>query len=99
MSDKLYRDDEIDPRLGEMLDALRPTPQRDPQTVEESKLRYLAELVKLDLPEKQTLSMWLAGWQSNIQKLKEILIMSIRKLAKTTVITLIIVFILLFGGA
>ena len=99
MSSKLYPEDHIDSRLAEMLEALSFTPQRNPHAVEAGKARYLAELGKLGLPEKFTLSMWLAGWQSYIKKPKEFFIMSISKLATTTAITLITVFVLLFGGA
>jgi hypothetical protein len=45
-----YPSDEIDPRLFELLDQLRPTPPRDPEAAARGRMKFLAELKSLEIP-------------------------------------------------
>jgi hypothetical protein len=99
MGDKIFQNEGLDPRLEQMLETLRHTPQRNPRAVEAGKARYLAELEKLELPKKQSLAIDLNDWNSRFKGLKETLGISFRKPLKATAIILIMILILLFSGA
>jgi hypothetical protein len=63
---KRYEKDQMDPRLLEKLDLLRPTSPRKPEAAAQGRAKFLAELETLELasPERNRKG-FLAGWLSN----------------------------------
>jgi len=96
------QDEEMDPRLANMLEQLRPVPNRDTEKAAIGRANYLSEVKilaqrkSLSLPVSGTLSQRLKGWINSIRispQRKE------RFSMLTTLTTLVVAVALLFGGA
>jgi hypothetical protein len=100
MSKYTHFDDPFDPEVMDLLDLLRPTPPREPQAVQRGRARYLAELDAL-LDDSSPQSAWgipTRGWKTWFRKSKEDNPMK-RSFAFSTLLTLFVAALLLFGGA
>jgi uncharacterized membrane protein YgcG len=100
MSKYTHFDDPFDPEVMDLVNLLRPTPPRDPQSLQRGRAQYLAELDAL-LDDPSTQSAWVVstrGWKTWFRKSKEKDPMK-RSFAFTTLLALFIAALLLFGGA
>jgi hypothetical protein len=76
--------DELDPRLAELLDGLKSVPERDPRTAMRGKNKFLAEAVSLSESRRHS------GWTTIFQQ-KE-------KFAMNLIVSVLVIAGLLFGG-
>lgn len=96
------QDEEMDPRLANMLEQLRPVPDRDADRAAVGRANYLSEVKvlaqrkSLSLPVSGTLSQRLKGW---INSIRTSLQRKERFPMLTTLTTLVVAVALLFGGA
>jgi hypothetical protein len=77
--------DELDPRLAEMLDELKSVPERDPRAAMRGKNKFLAEAVSLSESRRHS------GWTTIFQIKKE-------KFAMNLLVSVLVIAGLLFGG-
>ena len=101
MNDINHPEQPLDPRLKELLDLLKETPPRDPQAEARGQAKFLAEVDELfseptrpiasraniPVPEKAR-----SGWRFNLASLQP-------RLAFTTLMIILAIAVLLFGGA
>ena len=100
MTKRNYHEQPIDPRLKELLDALRETPPRNPEAEARGRAKYLAQLEAIY--DQDTRPVAKAGtpspresrlkWPFSLGALQQ-------RLAFTTVMAVLAIFLLLFGGA
>jgi hypothetical protein len=106
--DEHYQQESIDPRLAELLDQLRPTPERKPDVVEQYQKKFLYELDSVPLPASST-SLWerlvkaFGLWQDNHKNHNDMEEMSMLSNKHRTVLTIVAAivlgFIIIFGGS
>ena len=77
--------DELDPRLAELLDELKSVPERDPRAAMRGKNKFLAEAVSLSESRRHS------GWTTIFQIKKE-------KFAMNLIVSALVIAGLLFGG-
>jgi len=86
----------IDPVLFDKITSLSPTPERDPQLVSQGRERFLAEMEGLPAASS-------TGWLAGLKKPGNLGSSSVRifnrKFAISTIVGLIVVVVMLFGGA
>jgi hypothetical protein len=103
------RPDEIDPRLFEILEQLRPTPPRDPEVVARGRMKFQAEMESLGITASaQTKRSFITRWlghlapkNNGITDQRDSLLANSRKqrFSFTGAMVLILLLIFLFGGA
>ena len=91
----------VDPKLIEKIELMRSTPERDPQSVTQGRDRFLAELDGIPVNGSRSPLAWLSGLTNRNFNQREENSMSTKsqKFAFSTLIAIIIVLVLLFGGA
>jgi hypothetical protein len=104
-----HNPDEIDPRLFELLDQLRPTPARDPEAAARGRKKYLTELknLKFEAPapsKANSMPRWLRRlfYKHEINdNQREVLLMNNRtqRFTLTGALIVITLLVFLFGGA
>lgn len=90
----------IDPKLIEKIELMRATPERDPQSVTQSRERFMSELEDMPVNGSRSPLAWLSGLLNPIIQRSEENSVSTKtqKFAYSTVVTLIVVVVMLFGG-
>ena len=96
--DELERN--VDSRIKQMIKTLRPTPERDPKTVERGLQKFLAELDSNPEFESRSTYAWFAGWFKHTRRQKDNTSMIPRnqRFPFATTAVLLTILILLFGG-
>jgi hypothetical protein len=90
----------LDPRLERLLGLLRPAPPRDEQAAARGRARFLAELDSIPEFKASHPFARLTGWFiPKSENLEGISMNSRTKLAFTTILSIIIILVFLFGGA
>ncbi|MFC1923314.1 DUF5667 domain-containing protein [Chloroflexota bacterium] len=91
----------IDPKLIEKIELMRSTPERDPQSVTQGRDRFLAELDGIPVNGSRSPLAWFSGLiNRNFNQREENSISTkSQKFAFSTLIAIIIVVVMLFGGA
>lgn len=91
---------EIDPELLEKISLLESTPKRDPNLSEQSRQKYIAALETIPLAGKPTGLGWLMG-MFKLNKSKEGYTVNngSRKFAVSTLVAILLVVVIIFGGA
>jgi uncharacterized membrane protein YgcG len=92
----------IDPRLEELLDSFRSVPPRDPEAAEKGRLKFLTEVDAIlqeqqPVTWRQRLAAWIMGGRSSQKTYRGS--MFGQKAAFTSIVTIVAVLVLLFGGA
>jgi len=98
MNNNEKQDQSIDPILIEKLKLLGVTPERNPDLVAQGRNRYLAELGGLPVANSPVSRGWLASLFRSRQRTNSVQIFS-RSFALSTILLIILVGIMLFGGA
>ena len=91
----------VDPKLIEKIELMRSTPERDPQSVTHGRGRFLAELDGIPVNGSRSPVAWLSGLINlNLKRGPESpMSTKSQKFAFSTLIAIIIVVVMLFGGA
>jgi hypothetical protein len=91
----------VDPKLIEMIELMRATPERDPQLVAQSREKYLSELEGVTTDSSKSPLAWLSGLFNPVRKPKRenSKSMNPRKIAYSTLLAIIVGLVMLFGGA
>ena len=91
----------MDPQLMKKIQALRITPERDAEAVEQGRQKFLAELDSIQEFESRSTFAWLAGWFKNRRKHQEDASLNprTRRFTFATAAVLITILFLLFSGA
>ena len=91
----------VDPKLIEKIELMRSTPERDPQSVTQGRDRFLAELDGIPVNGSRSPLAWLSGLTNRNFNQREENSMNTKsqKFAFSTIIAIIIVVVMLFGGA
>jgi len=91
----------VDPKLIEKIELMRSTPERDPQSVTHGRGRFLAELDGIPVNGSRSPLAWLSGLINlNLKRGPESpMSTKSQKFAFSTLIAIIIVVVMLFGGA
>ena len=91
----------VDPKLIEKIELMRSTPERDPQSVTQGRDRFLAELDGIPVNRSRSPLAWLSGlFNPKINRGEEnSMSTKTQKFAFSTLIAIIIVVVMLFGGA
>jgi hypothetical protein len=93
------RQDFIDPQLQDYLDLLKSVPERDPQAKTRSRAKFLNELDEY-FPQAQPVHGPSAGWAAFVAKLRSRLtIQPISRVALVTLSIILLISVVLFGGA
>jgi hypothetical protein len=98
--------DQFDPKISELLDQLKETPERDPEIVEKNYKKFIAELDALPLPQERPSSLrrllGSLGFRKAKQQNKEnlnIMTKNKSRVAITIGVVLVIAVVFLFGGS
>ena len=97
MNDPKHNTNEVDPGLIKLIELLRPTPPRDPQAVEQSRARFLAQVDTLIVgtsespSQKKKFYQFQSKEKNNMNAYKP-------KFALTTLFVIATLFVFLFGG-
>jgi len=92
----------IDPRLVEMLESLRSTPEREKDAAARSRAKFMAQAESFAEQETKAPFGWLTRWLNQIPlkpKERNIMNLSNRRFALTALATVLVLAVLLFGGA
>lgn len=91
------RDTSIDPQVAAVLESLRPTPNRDPNAVQKGRLRFETEIDSYLKSNQQSPEPAAGLWAGINQKIMEVFRMN--KFALTTIVAVLVIAVILFGGA
>jgi hypothetical protein len=91
----------INPKLIEKIELMRPTPERDPQSVTQGRRRFLSELVGMPMNGSRSPLAWLSGLidPKSSRRAGNPMSTKKQKFAFSTLIAIIIMVVMLFGGA
>ena len=100
MSKPMQNEQPLDPYLSEKLDLMRDTPARDPQAAARGRERFLAELGTIPGLNPVDTAPGILGWFKRKNRLNEDKTMNkTQKFAFSAVMVVIVIAVLLFGGA